>query len=366
MNTVNQSWTSRDEPVEYVAASWAELLERRPLTGSERRKLTKWLTASPKHVEELLFACAILRDLDGIDPERTISVDELLSGYNIEPFPNRNSIGGPQTRRWTRAWQAAAAAAAFLVVSLLLVTQFVDGWKFSEFGDSSHFVTDVGEQRSIVLDDGSLVHMNTRTKLRVSMNKLERSVDLESGEAMFEVARDESRPFNVATPETIITVLGTSFNVYKRPGAVHVSVLKGKVSVAPVSGDELAKSPRKSDTTIPSNAESSRVTLNEGQQIAIAPGGEMSRVEPTDISSVSAWRDRRLIFSNQEVSRVVEEVNRYNRAQIHVEDQRLADVRITAVLDVDSPESLIEMLKVSHDVIVKNIDSGDISIWMPE
>ena len=365
MNTVNQSWTNRDEPVEYVAASWTELLERRSLTGSEQRKLAKWLIASPKHVEELLFASALLRDLEGIDPARTISVDELLSGYNIEHFPNRNSSGGRETRRWTRAWQAAAAA-ALLVVSLLLVTLFVDGWEFSEFDDSSHFVTDVGEQRSIVLDDGSLVHMNTRTTLRVSMNKLERSIYFESGEAMFEVARDESRPFNVAMPETIITVLGTSFNVYKRPEAVQVSVLKGRVSVTPVSGDELAKSPPVSATTIPNNAESSRVTLNEGEQIAIAPGGEMSRVEPTDITSVSAWRDRRLIFSDQAVSRVVEEVNRYNRAQIHVQDQRLADVRITAVLDVDSPESLVEMLKVSHDVVVKNVDSGDINMWMPE
>ena len=130
--------------------------------------------------------------------------------------------------------------------------------------------TAVGEQRSITLADGSLIKLNTRTTIRHRFDESTRRVELIEGEALFDVARDEQRPFIVTAGATEVRVLGTSFNVYKQSDLeATVSVLEGRVTVRAtglITADQAGSAA--GDMLQPSPGE---VELTDGQQIHIRP-----------------------------------------------------------------------------------------------
>lgn len=91
-----------------------------------------------------------------------------------------------------------------------------------------------GKTFHLKLEDGSSVTLNAESSLTYPshFNGMNREVSL-SGEAYFEVARDSSRPFKVASEALQVAVLGTEFNLRSYPGeATHsASLFEGKVLV---------------------------------------------------------------------------------------------------------------------------------------
>lgn len=126
-------------------------------------------------------------------------------------------------RRFNRVW--AAAAAVVLAIGLS-----AGAWLLHSGG--THYRTQVGEQRDVILPDGSKVTLNTDTALAVRYSDERRYIVLERGEALFVVKHDTGRPFDVAAGDTLTRALGTEFNVDMRSSKVTVSVLEGAVRVA--------------------------------------------------------------------------------------------------------------------------------------
>jgi transmembrane sensor len=93
------------------------------------------------------------------------------------------------------------------------------------------YATTFGEQRSITLDDGSVVDINSHSKIRVRYSATERDVELLEGQALFRVAKNASRPFWVSSATTRVRAVGTEFDVYKRRSGTVVSVIEGRVAV---------------------------------------------------------------------------------------------------------------------------------------
>ena len=92
--------------------------------------------------------------------------------------------------------------------------------------------TGTGETSTVKFSEGSVAYLNTRTHLRWLGAGDDRRVELISGEALFDVVHDESRPFSVVLDGSEIRVLGTRFNVYRKDtGDVVVTVLEGTVEV---------------------------------------------------------------------------------------------------------------------------------------
>src|SRR5690606_28626324 len=96
--------------------------------------------------------------------------------------------------------------------------------------------TGVGEQRTVTLEDGSRVSLNTATRLSLHFDRGVRRVRLQSGEALFEVARDPGRPFVVESGDRQVRALGTAFIVRRDAGRIAVTLMEGSVEVAPVGG----------------------------------------------------------------------------------------------------------------------------------
>ena len=140
------------------------------------------------------------------------------------PEPKQPRIGDRTVLPRRAAAFAIAAAAAALVIWF---------WPPSTLAYS----TASGEQRTLLLQDGSRVTLNTRTRLTVRLARHEREIDLQQGEAFFEIAKDPSRPFTVHTSLGSARAVGTRFNVYLGTDHLSVTTEQGTVLVeSPLPG----------------------------------------------------------------------------------------------------------------------------------
>src|SRR5262249_50303587 len=129
------------------------------------------------------------------------------------------------------------------------------------------FQTVVGEQSSFTLQDGSVLFLNTDSKVRVSWLPRERHIELVRGEARFKVAKDATRPFTVATTTAAVRAVGTVFNVRPEPLATQVAVLEGRVEVTVSPAGE-----RAAGVQIPVSAGSAAAPSHSLERVQLAAG----------------------------------------------------------------------------------------------
>jgi len=222
------------------------------------------------------------------------------------------------------------------------------------------FQTVVGEQSSFTLQDGSVLFLNTDSKVRVGWLPTERHIELVRGEARFKVAKDANRPFTVATTAAAVRALGTVFNVRAEPLGTQVAVLEGQVEVTVAPAEEPAfgtpVTANERSTAVQASA-MERVRLAAGERAAVTSHGIQTNTGPT-IESVMAWTERRLVFRDQPLDAVVHEFNRYRTYPLVLDDPGLASLRISGVFDLSDPESLIAYLGTYEAVQVDRRSDG--------
>jgi transmembrane sensor len=233
-------------------------------------------------------------------------------------------------RRWLTIPAIAASLLVVAAASLLaLGVLFAPG--------AQEYSTARGEQRSIVLSDGSIVQLNTLSRLIVRFDEGVRRIELPEGEALFRAAHDAARPFLVATPTATVRAIGTEFNVYSRSRDTEVAVLEGRVGVTAGAAFD-RKDPLAAGSTAP-------IVLGARESIVLDARGRASRAGARGPDEAVSWTRRRLVFDDAPVARVVEEFNRYNAKQLQVRDPRIAMLRISGVFDADDPDALVKYLE---------------------
>jgi transmembrane sensor len=198
------------------------------------------------------------------------------------------------------------------------------------------YSTEIGENRSITLADGSTVNLNARSKLRIRFSKAERQVELLEGQALFEVRHDAHRPFIVRSGGTLVRAVGTQFDVYRGSGGTTVTVLEGRVTVA-----DAVRAPDPAHATF----------VSAGEQVT-ATAQVITKPKHTDVAAATAWTQHRLIFDGTPLSEVVDDFNRYNARQLIIEDRELADFHVSGVYTSTDPASLIRFLREQPGVEV--------------
>lgn len=170
-----------------------------------------------------------------------------------------------------------------------------------------------GEYR-IVLADGTRVHLNADSKLKfpVAFNGTERNVYLE-GEAYFEVAHNEEKPFFVHVQGMKIRQYGTAFNVHAYPHEdVEVVLVKGSIGVT---------------------AGTSRHMLKPGQLATLKEAGRQLSVEHVDVSSYVAWNEGRFYFVNEKLEDIMKSLSRWYDIDIHFDTDEIRALHFTGSLD---------------------------------
>jgi transmembrane sensor len=231
---------------------------------------------------------------------------------------------------------AAVFAAAAIGAGTLIYPRF---W-------TQHYETHLGEQRDVLLADGSRITLNTNTLISVRYSSQRRYLVLERGEALFSVAHDVVRPFEVAAAGTLTRALETEFNVDLHNSRVTVSVLEGvvQVSTADNNTERVRQSP--GNTAVqPLRA----VALTTGQALEFHPHEQRHLVaEVADLGRIDAWRTRRLAFSNTPLAEAVDEFNRYSATQVVIGSPDLAAIRVSGVFRIGDTDGFLYSL---HEVL---------------
>jgi transmembrane sensor len=309
------------------AAEWLILLEENE--PEARAAFAEWIEESPLHVEMFLRATAVSHMGELVGPANCATlVHAVRSAGDPQAVPMRGAsvpsgaVFEPEARNGRPRllqWCAAVAAAAVLACV---------GWYFSAHYSWLRYATSVGEQRVVPLEDGSTIYLNTDTQIRVVYSDKEREVRMSAGEASFKVAPDPSRPFRVHIGNAVVQAVGTEFNIYKRPTQTTITVVEGAVRVS----DRVER-------------------LTAGHALSLPLNGRAGAPVAVDVTQITAWRQRRLIFEWQTLESIAAEFNRYNRApQIRVEGDSTRARRYTAVFDADNPQALLKFLAKDPDL----------------
>jgi transmembrane sensor len=331
---------SRSKPVAVAeqAAEWLIEFECGPLSDAQRREFVAWLKRSPVHVEEFLQISAIHDQLGDV-PALKDSLEDLLAEAEetvvmLPGAPQADEVGDADERHPSLRF-ALAAGVLILVGGSLLASLLVMG------NGEKTYRTGFGEQRSIPLDDGTVLALNTASEVRVRLGKQQRSATLVAGEAMFDVAKDATRPFTVSAGPLDIRVVGTRFNIYRQAEQTTLTVLEGKVDVAPVTAEyEVDAQP------------AIKRQLAAGEQIVVAVSGKVIDPPKVNVERAAAWTARRVIFDDEPLSGVISEFNRYNSRTLTVSDPVLAKRRVSGVFKVHDVDVLISFLQKQQDIRV--------------
>lgn len=327
-----------------AAAWWLATLSDEGCSDVERQQFSEWLRASTRNVEEFLRLSTLARTVNTrpeLWPERSAKslIAEARASANVAILESGNGVGRIPAPRRALPW-AIAASVALLALGVAFIASDA-GW--STWG-SPTYQTAVGEQRSITLEDGSVVELNSRSELRTRFSRSLRAVELIEGEAIFRVAKDEQRPFRVRTGATDIVVVGTAFNVNADRSRTIVTVLEGRVRVdSRVSG--AGASAREGGAAAP-------IELAVGEQLIVARARPVVRVALQDVTKVTSWTQRRLIFEDTSIAEAAAEFARYSPRQIRIDDAAIAARTITGVFDATDPAALVEFLRADATVSV--------------
>ena len=186
-----------------------------------------------------------------------------------------------------------------------------------------------GGEYKIVLDDGTEIWLNSASELKYPAHFVgnERRVQL-TGEAYFQVARNEAAPFIVETRDMDVKVLGTSFNVsvYEDEESCHATLVEGRVEV----NDKV-------------NGE--KVVLTPGTQ-ALLRGGEMT-VREVNTKLYTLWRLDRFTFASEDMEGVIRKLSRWYNVDFFFANSSMKQKRFTGSLpkyaDISQVLKMIEM-----------------------
>ena len=333
--------SERQRAAAHQAAQWLVTLQAGELPRQQNVEFVDWLRESPLHVAEMLHACRLHRDLAAFDRWNRVAAFEgdnesrVLSLLSPEQHPARNV----RPRRFGVGLAIAASCAGALVVGALVLGRFSE----------SSWRTELGERREVTLTDGSVVALAPNSEVHARFQKNSRAISLVRGEALFHVAKDPGRPFIVTISNTQVRAVGTVFNVVQSDRAIAVTVVEGRVAV---SGE---------DVTPPADTLEHSVPLSANQQLVISPTKHSSAVHSVRGELEVAWAAGQLVFQDEPVAEIVRRFNMYNKVQIQLADESLAQRRMGGMFRTTDPESFVAVLQSAGGVAV-NRSNGVITI----
>lgn len=319
--------------------------------AEERAAFVAWLKASPEHVREYLAVAGFSRELGSAVCELDVPLEDLLqqasreTGAEIVAMANADiSLSGKHRRNGY--WLAAAVVAAVCVA----LTTFTFLKSEGRAGLAKTYSTAHAEQGTWRLSDGTVMQLNSDSRVLARFSSTERHLEVVKGQAHFQVSRDPQRRFRVTADEASIVALGTEFDVYRRGDATLVTVMEGKVAVT-TRGQRGA--PRTTVASAPQDADAARIELTAGQQASVdADSARLKRTQANLRASV-AWLQREIAFEQQPLGEVAREFNRYSRAPIEIESAEIGSLKISGVFNAYDTESFIAFLRRLDDVAVQ-------------
>ncbi len=308
------------------AARWFARMRGEAVDARADSEFSQWLKDAPQnegHYERCELTWELAAELRGRPAiEAMLAAADEAAAHSDGGRAASSKILG-KTGRWLAAACVVLAAAAVLYV-------------LAPFG-VLHYRTGVGQQRTVRLEDGSILTLNTSTQIRVAFERRARTVFLDEGEALFSVHEDPNRPFEVHALGGIARAIGTQFAVDRAGAAATVSVLQGSVAVFPAGG----RAPLQG-----------AARLSPGQAATYVQGGAAPDVHPANLRRIGAWRTHRVEFNDETLGSAIADYNRYIERPIVLASPELAEHRIYGAFDIGDTKSLLFALQEALPVRV--------------
>jgi transmembrane sensor len=330
------------------AAAWSERLHQPVVSEETQSAFATWLADAEAH---------------GAAYEAVERTWVQVQGAAIHPqiLALRHETALRLTRRGStsvRFSRWAAAATALIIVSGSAA--LLGGWLHSDrvlqsAGRESppeptmaHYATEVGEQLTATLTDGSQVTLDTQSALDVAFTPSERAVRLARGQIYLKVAKNHQRPFVVEAANRRIVAVGTAFDVRVEGTQVRVAMVEGTVRVEPRQGPGAA-------TNAPHLAPIPAVTLTAGQQLLV-DAGAVDRVTASEPNRATNWLRGQIVFDNARLTDAVAEVNRYSKTKVELADPAIGQLRLSGAFATGTPALFIEAVTSYFPVQVRRAD----------
>lgn len=311
------------------AASWFTRLSKRRVSTDDVKAFSAWRrdpenARAYERVESVWAATNALAD----DPEISALTAEAL-GRAPAPIRARAMV----SRIWKPLGGVAVAMIALAVVGLWALNRPLT------------YLTAVGEQRTVRLEDGSRVTLDTGSRIQVRLDDARRSVTLISGQAFFDVAGNPTRPFVVSAGDTHVTAIGTRFDVRRLGDGARVTLVEGRVTV--------------------------RETARAGDGWSLDPGQQVTTATPrpvvatVDVAQETSWTTGRLIFRETPIRTAVDEINRYSETKIKLQASHIADIPVSGVFDTGDTDGFVAALQDLYSVRAERRPDGSVILSGP-
>ncbi|MBW8708366.1 MAG: FecR domain-containing protein [Alphaproteobacteria bacterium] len=299
----------KSREVDRQAAEWAAKVDSGPLSPDQQASLDGWLEADIRHFGAFAKARAVLAFAD-----RAKAFGPSFDAASFEPFVQPNA-----STRWMsrRRFALSGAIAAGVATTIFAVPQ---AWRAFHVRS---YETRIGETRIVPLDDGSIVTLNTDSRMEVKYTEEKRGITLVKGEALFDVAKNKLRPFIVDAAGATVRAVGTSFSVTLLPNRpIQVLVREGEVEIK--RPEILGGAP---------------VRLSANSRAVAPPDAPIETIPVTrvEVSRELLWRVGRLSFEGETLESAAATFARYSSIRIEIDDPVLAKETVTGVFVSNDP-----------------------------
>ena len=307
------SVASPAEEVRALASSWLERRVDSTWTDNDQSALDEWLAKSPSHRIAYLRVETAWR--------RTYRLAALRQP--VRKFARQ------------RVMRIGIASAVSLIV--LVVIGVVANMLLQQPHETT-YATGIGEHKTVALDDGSRIELNTDTVLRAIVTPTRRTIWLDKGEAYFQIVHD-SHPFSVVAGDHRIVDLGTKFLVRRGPTAFEVTLVEGLARFEQTNGGTQLQS----------------VLLRPGD-VAIADNNTLvvTKRSAKDVSDELGWRKGLLIFDHTTLADVAEEFNRYNSEKLVIADPVIAQREVLGTFQANNLTAFARVVRIAFGYRVEN------------
>jgi transmembrane sensor len=344
MNNV-QVFSSKQD-VHQQACEWISRFDR-GLSAVEKQAFSDWVNISQAH-RQCLFEVAqtwdelsVLNELSALFPLKDNNIRRISS------LTNRTIMG---------------IAASFVFVALGSLAWLMNAQLTSSMTDPSLLTleanTTVGEQRVLSLVDGSQIHLNTDSVISVDFSDSRRDVHLLKGEAHFEVAHDEKRPFIVKAAGNTVTAVGTAFNVQiNNPYQFELLVTEGKVLVENKSDSKQNQSNADLSHALDGFGE----LMIEGQKAVVGQGSIQQLILSNEqAKSDLAWQQGMLVFHGEPLVEALQEISRYTSIRFTLADEQVKQRRVAGYFKAGDIQGLLFALENNFNIVYSQPEENKI------
>lgn len=251
----------------------------------------------------------------------------------MEPPELRHLVFAPRKTRPPSRVGRYVGVAAGVVLSVAI------GWGWMQYTAVEHasYSSAMGSVRTVVLADGSQATLSSDSRIAVAFSRSERRIDLQHGEAYFEVSKNPERPFVVIAANRQVIAVGTRFAVRRDNADLRVVVTEGTVRLQPGATGNAAPAP---PTLLPAGS----TALASSHGVLVRAGSVEDAERQVD------WREGYLTFRDSTLADAAAEFNRYNVRKIVMGDPQVAALRVGGNFRWSNTQTFVRLLEQGFPV----------------